>query len=109
MVSGKSSGQYEVLSSWAEADPIPLRGLKAPRITDLEGKKIGMYCNVKRAALPMMTVVERKLKERFPTSEFSWYMDEMYGMVDEATEPQKRAKFEKWIEGVDAVILAVGD
>ena len=109
MVSGKSSGQYEVLSPWAEADPIPLRSLKAPRITDLEGWKIGMYYNVKRAALPMMTVVERKLKERFPTSEFSWYMDEMYGMVDEATEPQKRAKFEKWIEGVDAVILAVGD
>lgn len=67
MSNGNQNGQYEVLSPWAEVDPIPLKGLKASRITDLEGKRIGIYCNVKRAALPMMTVVERKLKERFPT------------------------------------------
>jgi hypothetical protein len=105
MSSSMINGQYEVLSPWAQADPIPLRGLKAPRLTNLEGKKIGLYCNVKRAAPLIMTVVERKLKERFPTSQFSWYQAGMYGKVNEAT----KAKLEKWIDGVDTVILAVGD
>ena len=33
------NSQYEVLSPWAEADPIPLRGI-SPRLTDLKDKKI---------------------------------------------------------------------
>jgi hypothetical protein len=36
--------EYEVLGPWAEADPIPSRGIN-PRITDLAGKKIGLYRN----------------------------------------------------------------
>ena len=35
-------GQYEVLSPWAEVDPIPLRGI-SPRIKTLAGKKIGLF------------------------------------------------------------------
>ena len=69
----KANGQYEVLSPWADADTVPQRGLTAPRMADLAGKKIGLLCNPKRAARPISTVVEGELRERFPTSEISRY------------------------------------
>jgi hypothetical protein len=98
------NGQYEVLSPWADADPIPLKGLTAPRVTDLAGKKIGLFVNDKRAALPIRTVVERKLKERFPTCETSWY---------NARGPVLQGKivpeYEAWLKTVDSVVLSVGD
>jgi hypothetical protein len=64
---------YEVLNPWAEADPVPMKGLTAPRLDDMAGKKIGLYRNDKRAAGPVLTAIEKKLKERFPTSQISWY------------------------------------
>jgi hypothetical protein len=106
MSSSKLDGQYEVLSPWSEADPIPIRCI-SPRLTDLAGKKIGLLCNGKRAGQPIMTVVERKLRERFPTSEVSWYRKQSMSVSE--LEPQNSAKFEEWIKGVDAVVAAVGD
>ena len=100
------SGQYEVLSPWADADPKPLKGL-APRLTDLAGKKIGLLCNSKRAAPVILTVAERLLKERFPTSETSWFRAQFFSVS--ALEPDNLARFEDWIKGVDAVVAAVGD
>ena len=108
MNSSDLTGQYEVLSPWAEADPIPLRGLTAPRVTDLAGKKIGLLCNAKRAARPISTVVEGKLKERFPTSQISRYFT-LNAVGPPEIETENKAKFEEWIEGVDAVVAAVGD
>ena len=106
MLNSKSNGQYEVLSPWAEVDPIPLRGI-SPRVTDLAGKKIGLFRNFKTAARPILTVVERKLKERFPTSEFSWFDSTLVNVLE--TETQNKAKFEEWAKGVDAAVAAVGD
>jgi hypothetical protein len=95
---------YEVLHPWADADPVPLKGLTAPRVTDLAGKKIGLFVNDKRAALPIRAVVERKLKERFPTCETSWY---------NARGPVLQGKvvpdYEEWLKTVDTVVLSVGD
>jgi hypothetical protein len=95
---------YEVLSPWAEADLIPLKGLTAPRITNLAGKKIGMFVNDKRAAPPVRTVLERKLQERFPTCETSWY-DAQGQVLQGGVIPE----YEEWLNTVDAVVLAVGD
>lgn len=108
MNSSSLNGQYEVLSPWAEADPIPLRGLTAARITDLAGKKIGLLSNAKRAARPISTVVEGKLKERFPTAEISQYFT-INAVGPEEIETENKAKFEDWLKGVDAVVAAVGD
>jgi hypothetical protein len=69
-------GQYAVLSPWAEVDPMQLRGLTAPRLTDLAGKKIGLFASSKPISKRIMTAVEAKLKERFPTTETSWYIGE---------------------------------
>ena len=98
--------EYEVLSPWAEADPIPLKGL-APRVIDLAGKKIGLLCNNKRAAPLILKVTERILKERFPTSETSWFRAQSFSVS--SLEPDNLKKFEDWINGVDAVVAAVGD
>jgi hypothetical protein len=97
-------GQYEVFSPWAEADPIPLKGLTAPRVTDLAGKKIGLFINDKRAAPPVRAVVERKLKERFPTCETSWY-NAKGGILQGKVAPD----YQEWLKTVDTVVLAVGD
>ena len=98
------SDQYEVLNPWAEVDPVPMRGL-SPRVSDLAGKKIGLFVNGKRASRPIMTVVEEKLKERFPTAEFSYFSSS--GNREVAGDPD--AKLEEWVKGVDTVISAIGD
>jgi hypothetical protein len=97
--SSDGQGLYEVLSPWAEADPVPPKGLMAPRPTSLEGKKIGLYNNTKKAAQPILTVLEKKLKERFPTSQISWCN------LHQTSTPE----FDNWLKSLDAVVAAVGD
>jgi hypothetical protein len=104
------SGQYEVLSPWAEVDPIPLRGI-SPRVTDLTAKRIGLFCNSKPAARPVMTVVEEELKKRLPNTKISWYVPRevnRYNIV-QIESPANKEVFEEWVEGMDAVIAAIGD
>jgi hypothetical protein len=98
---------YEVLNPWAEVDPIPLRGL-SPRLSNLAGKKVGLSCNSKLASKSILTEIEKKLKERFPTCETSWYIDsEPY--LHRQNPRKDKSKFEEWVSGVDAIIAAVGD
>jgi hypothetical protein len=101
-----NSNQYEVLSPWAEADPIPLKG-NAPRVKDLSAKKIGLFRNSKRAARPSLGVVETNLKKRFPDCEIRPYAFMPNAGITET--PEWTANFEEWLNGVDAVILAYGD
>lgn len=98
---------FEVLSPWAEADPVPMEGLTASRLNDLNGKTIGMFCNIKQASHRIMPVVERKIREKFPDAEFSYYRGQAFSVSE--LEPQNIDKFNTWIDEVDAVILAVGD
>ncbi len=98
---------FEVLSPWATADPIPLRGI-TPRFTELSGKRIGLYATSKRAPQPILTAVERKLKERVSSVETSWYKSTLPYAVMQVEGPDK-IKFKDWVSGVDAVITAVGD
>ncbi len=99
MSSNNEQGVYEVMNPWAEADPVPPKGLKASRLDSLEGKTIGLYRNDKRAAQPILTILEKKLKERFPTIEISWY----------TTRKTNVPEFDDWLKSVDAVVAAVGD
>ena len=106
MSSSELNVQYEVLNPWADADPIPLRGIY-PRVTDLAGKKIGLFRNDKLAAEPMMNVIEERLKERFPTAEFSPFVNSKKN--EAILEQDLKAEFEDWLKGADAVITAFGD
>jgi hypothetical protein len=101
-----SDDQYEVMNPWADADPISLRGI-SPRVESLTGKKIGLFGNYKRAARPTLQAVERKLRERFPTTQFDWYSVSEMNVPE--VETNQRRQFEHWLNGVDAVVSAFGD
>jgi hypothetical protein len=111
------SGIYEVLNPWAEADPVPFRGL-TPRINTLAGKKIGLFTlTYKHASARVNSVIERRLKEKYPDAVFS-YFNRNYGAdFDDTTNhlsqgqdtKETLASFEDWVKGVDAVVGAVGD
>jgi hypothetical protein len=105
-MNGTAGFSYEVLSPWAEADPVPGRGINV-RISDLTGKKVGIYCNTKRVAPPALKVIEERLKKQFQAASISWF----YMMVpnEPIMEQPRKAEFEKWLEGVDTVIAAYGD
>ncbi len=97
---------YEVLSPWAEADPVPFKGIN-PRVDKLDGKKIGLFCNTKRVAEPALKVVESRLKKAYPAAGTSWF----FNMVpnEAIIEQPRKGEFESWLKGVDAVIAAYGD
>jgi hypothetical protein len=102
---------YEVLSPWAEVDPVPLKGL-APRLTDLNGKTIGLFANHKVAGALVQDVVEKRLKERFPKVIISRYKVTLHDSATLTTEggtETEKPRFDAWLKGVDAVINAVGD
>ena len=100
-----SEYQYEVLSPWAEVDPIPVRGISS-RVDTLTGKKIGLFGNIKRAARPMLTYVEKRLKERFPDCETSYFDAPAQNVL---MQPENQKKFAAWAKEMDAAITAVGD
>jgi hypothetical protein len=98
--------QFKVLHPWAEADPIPLRGI-SPRLSTLAGKKIGLFANFKRAARPIAASVEKRLKTMYPDCETSLFDSRGANVIE--SETRNREKFVAWAKGVDAVIMAVGD
>lgn len=113
------TAQFEVLSPWADADPVPLKGI-SERVPNLAGKKIGLFHHTKIAGPPMLAVVEKKLKAKFPTAEFSYFRFSRTGDIedrfdrigvpeDAIKEAQERDAFELWVKEVDAVVGAVGD
>ena len=97
---------YEVLSPWAEADPVPWRGI-AERLTGLSNKRIGLLVNSKRTAEPTLKVIEDRLKKRFPDTLFSWFYNLKANELAIAT--NKKENFEKWLDEVDTVISSYGD
>ncbi len=102
----ESEGRYEVLSPWAEVDAVPLRGI-SPRLESLAGKKIGLFANYKRAAVPIAESVQKRLKTMYPGSEISLFHSRRWNVTEIETE--NRDRFEAWAKGMDAVILVVGD
>lgn len=104
--STKKAADYEVLSPWPYAEPVPARGI-SPRLDKLEGKTIGLFANGKRAAVPMLEALERELKGKFPTLKTSWYKCSEFNTPEILT--FGREKFEAWVRGVDGVALTVGD
>jgi hypothetical protein len=102
----KTSCVYEVLSPWAEADPVPFRGI-SPRVPDLAGKKIGLLCNNKRAAPLILKVAEKLLKEKFPTARASYFYAKSFSVS--SLEKDRAQEFDDWIKAQDAVIASVGD
>jgi hypothetical protein len=105
-VTETNKGMFEVLSPWAEADPIPLKGL-SPRLENLNGKKIGLLRNNKRAGEEILKTAAKRLKEKYPDIEFSWFKGKTFSVS--SLEKQRIPEFEDWIKSVDAVLAAAAD
>lgn len=101
-----NNGMFEVLSPWAESDPIPLKGL-APRLRTLAGCRIGLLTNIKRTAEPILNTAVRHLQARYPDIRFTWFRGRAFSVS--ALEKDRLAEFEEWIRSVDAVIAATAD
>jgi len=110
---------YEVLSPWADADAVSLKGI-SERVTGLGGKKIGLFHHTKMAGPPILAAVEKALKAKYPTAEFSYFRFSRTGDIedrfdriglpeDAIKEGQEKDRFDDWVKGVDAVVGAVGD
>lgn len=100
------NNMYGVLSPWAEADPIALKGI-SPRLTTLEGKKIGVFQNFKQASKQMAATISEKLEERYPGLKTSLFdsTDQNVSVIG----TDKKDEFIKWAEGIDAAILLIGN
>jgi hypothetical protein len=105
-MSGKTENLYEVLSPWADANPVPYRAIN-PRPNDLNGKKIGLFCNTKRVAEPTLKVVEDRFKKKFASITLSWFYNTTPN--EAIIEQVRKGEFENWLRGVDVIIAAYGD
>jgi hypothetical protein len=97
---------YEVLSPWADADPVPFQAINV-RVSDPAGKKIGLFCNTKRVAEPTLKVIEDRLRKKYPSAAISWFYNTVPNQA--IIEQPRKGEFEKWLKGVDEVIAAYGD
>jgi hypothetical protein len=98
--------QFEVLSPWADVDPIPLRGI-SPRLSSLAGKKIGIFVNPKRAAMPIAESIIARLGSMYPDAQTLIYHS--VGANVNEIETDNKDKFTAWAKSLDAAIAVVGD
>jgi hypothetical protein len=103
---GAPDTQFEVLSPWADVDPIPLRGI-SPRIQSLKGKKIGLFVNTKRAAMPIAESIEKRLKTMYPDVQTIVFHSTTPNVNE--IETKNKEKFTAWAKGLNAAIAVVGD
>jgi hypothetical protein len=98
--------QFEVLSPWADVDPIPRRGI-SPRLQNLSGKKIGLFVNSKRAAMPIAESIQRRLGAMYPDVQTIIFHSTMPNVNE--IETKNKEKYTAWAKGLDAAIAVVGD
>ena len=107
MTPGKNDAFYEVLSPWAEADPVPLKGPRpAAGQAGWQENRAPAEQQAGRAAdsRRCRAAAKRKIPYEVQISRF-----EGRSFSVSSLEPERRAEFEDWLKGVDAVIAAVGD
>jgi hypothetical protein len=97
---------YEALSPWGDAEPKPLKGI-SERLNNLSGKRIGIFANYKRSAMPIASSLQERIKAAYPDSEVSIYHSDKWNVIEIETE--KKEAFKKWVESNDAFVLLVGD
>jgi len=97
--SAEASATLKVLNPRGEIEP-PKTLAPAPRVSDLAGKKIGIYWNGKQGGPNFWNAVEELLKKRFPTATIL----RRYGAADIGA-----ASAAKLANEVDTFIYGVGD
>jgi hypothetical protein len=111
---------YEVLSPLAEVNVVPPRGL-LPRVSDLNGKTVGLFAFWKWYTPAQMRVVGEVLKERLPNTKFSYFKqpggqdtkiaDKPYPAMNREILESKEytEQLKEWLKTVDTVVTGHGD
>ena len=71
-VSGESNSILKVLNPRGEREAVSARGI-SPRVTELEGKRIGLYWNGKQDGDYFWDTIEGLLKSKIPTAQVLRY------------------------------------
>ncbi len=106
MAGSSSDGHYEVLNPCGETEPVMAKAISS-RLSTLEGRKIGLFANFKRAARPVQLAVQKRLGERFPSASFPLYQSQQ--PAGSELEGENREKFLEWLKDTDTLIVAIGD
>ncbi len=91
--------ELELLNPRGEIEPAKTSAL-APRVSDLDGKRVGLYWNGKPGIDNFFAVVEENLKKRFPNVTTTLLRGAM-----EITDKDAQS----WAPQIDTFIYAVGD
>jgi hypothetical protein len=83
------------------AEPVIEPGHLAPRLDSLQGKRIGLYANLKLNAVELMDQIHELLSKRY----------QLAGVIRGTYNAGRVMRPEEWgqIDGCDAVILTHGD
>ncbi len=105
--------EFEVLSPRADVDPIKQIALN-PRVTDLNKATIGLYSYFKAHWALILEEIANQLQERYPGVTFTRFhygkdLNPYTDVAELAKDPEVRPRFEEWVKGVDAVLMANGD
>ncbi len=95
----ESTVTFEVMNPRGTAIRPPVVA-PSPRVTDLAGKRIGIYWNEKEGADNLFDVLEEMLKERFPTA----FIERYKGLLDPGDDAAANMA-----KGADTFIYGVGD
>ncbi len=90
---------FEILEPTSEAIVLP--GNPAERLDSLDGKRIGLYANMKLNSVELMDEIEQLIGSRYRLS----------GVVRGSYDPSRVMRAEEWegLDGCDAVLLTHGD
>ena len=91
--------ELEVLNPRGDIVPPPTHS-PAPRISDLAGKRIGLYSNGKQGMDNFYAVIGELLKKKYPTAAISKLTGAFEIRDDDAR---------SWLPEIDTFIYAVGD
>ncbi len=91
--------ELELLNPRGEIEPLTTLA-PAPRVTDLAGKKVGLYWNNKPGMDNFYTVFEELLKKKFPTTTTTLLMG-AFEIRDEDADA--------WVPEIDTFVYGVGD
>lgn len=102
-----SDGIYTVLSPWAKCK-YPVESIFNQRVTDLNGKTVGIWYYFKEHGLYIGNALENILRERFPDVNVT-YLQYPVDTKEMKDDDSFIPILQEWLEGVDTVICLYGD
>ncbi len=102
-----STDIYTILSPWPKID-YPEKSIFNDRVTDLNGKTVGMWYYFKEHGRMVAEEIAILLKERFPRVKFS-YLQYPVDTKEMKDDPAFIPVLKEWLDTVDTVLCTYGD